>query len=224
MKLTQKLSVIAFSVTASLITTAAIANTYNAAQAVELVKNGGFELDPLVDPNNSNTTNPNITDWTKSGDPIDTTLIKMSNFPKSGNYGLSLGGFVDLSYISQTLSTQVGQQYELSYYLVSTADPSDLDNQFQAFVGGNKIFDETNISLPQYTPYKFNFTADSSSTELKFGSVDRQAFFYLDDVSVKSVPYLNDVSGKSVPEPSTIGGVAIAVCLGMWLKKKKAIT
>ncbi|MBD2679034.1 MULTISPECIES: PEP-CTERM sorting domain-containing protein [Nostoc] len=213
MKLTKQLSIIAFSVTTTLISTAAIANTYNAAQAVELVKNGGFELDSLVDPNNPNTTNPNITDWAKFGDPIDTTLIKMSNFPKTGNQGLSLGGFVDLSYISQTLSTQPGQQYELSYYLASTADPSDLDNQFQAFVGGNKIFDQTNISFQDYTSYKFNFTADSSSTELKFGSVDRQAFFYLDDVSV-----------KSVPEPSTIGGVAVAVCIGMWLKKKKAIS
>ncbi|MDF5710674.1 MAG: PEP-CTERM sorting domain-containing protein [Nostoc sp. S4] len=212
MKLTKKLSVIAFSVTTTLISTAVISNTYNAAQAVELVKNGSFELGPLVDPTNPNTTNPNITDWTKSGDPMDTTLIKMSNYPKSGNYSLSLGGFVDLSYISQTLTTQPGQQYELSYYLVSTADPSDLDNQFQTFVGGKKIFDQTNFSLPDYTPYKFNFTADSSSTELKFGSVDRQAFFYLDDVSV-----------TTVPEPSTIGGIAVAVCVGIWLKKKKAI-
>ncbi|MEH1833260.1 MAG: PEP-CTERM sorting domain-containing protein [Nostoc sp.] len=214
MKLTKKLSIIVFSVTTILISTAVITNAYNtAAQAAELVKNGSFELDPLVDPNNPNTTNPNVTDWTKFGDPMDTSLIKMSNFPQSGNHGLSLGGFVDLSYISQTLSTQPGQKYELSYYLGSTDEPLDLDNQFQTFIGGKNIFDQKNISYQVYTPYKFNFTADASSTELKFGSVDRHAFFYLDNVSV-----------KPVPEPSTIGGVAVAGLLGIWLKKKKAIS
>ncbi|MHC5733011.1 MAG: PEP-CTERM sorting domain-containing protein, partial [Nostoc sp.] len=76
------------------------------------------------------------------------------------------------------------------------------------------IFDQKNISFQPYTPYKFNFTADASSTELKFGSVDRHSFLYLDNVSV-----------KSVPEPSTIGGIIVtAGLLGTWLKKKKAIS
>lgn len=216
MKLTKKLSIIVLSVTTTLISTAVINNTYNvAAEAAELVKNGSFELDPLVDPNDPNLTNPNVTDWIKSGDPIDTSLTKISNFPQydSGNQGLSLGGFVNLSYISQTLSTQPGQEYELSYYLASVDEAPWLDNQFQTFVGGNKIFDQKNISFQPYTPYKFNFTANASSTELKFGNVDKYAFLYLDGVSV-----------KAVPEPSAIGGVAVAGLLGIWLKKKKAIS
>ncbi|MEH1767387.1 DUF642 domain-containing protein [Nostoc sp.] len=216
MKLTKKLSIIVFSVTTSLISTAVITNTYNAAaQAVELVKNGSFELDPLVDPNDPNLTNPNVTDWIKSGDPMDTSLTKISNFPQydSGNQGLSLGGFVNLSYISQILSTQPDQTYELSYYLASVDEAPWLDNQFQTFVGGNKIFDQKNISFQPYTQYKFNFTADASSTELKFGNVDKYGFLYLDAVSV--IP---------VPESSTIGGIAIAGLLGILLRKKKAIS
>ncbi|PHM05770.1 DUF642 domain-containing protein, partial [Nostoc sp. 'Peltigera malacea cyanobiont' DB3992] len=179
MKLTKKLSIIVFSVTTTLISTAVITNTYNAAaQAAELVKNGSFEFDPLVDPNNPNATNPNITDWTKFGNPMDISGIRISNFPQhnSGNQGLSLSGFIDLSYISQTLSTQPGQQYELSYYLASIDEAPDLDNQFQTFVGGNKIFDQKDISFQPYTPYKFNFTADASSTELKFGNWDKYGF------------------------------------------------
>ncbi|WP_375511147.1 PEP-CTERM sorting domain-containing protein [uncultured Nostoc sp.] len=216
MNFTKKLSIIVFSFTTTLISTAVITNTYNAAvQAAELVKNGSFELDPLVDPNNPNATNPNITDWTKSGDQMDISGIRISNFPEynSGNQGLSLSGFLGLSYISQTLSTQPGQQYELSYYLASIDEAPDLDNQFQTFVGGNKIFDQEDISFQPYTPYKFNFTADASSTELKFGNWDRKGFLFLDNVSV-----------KPVPEPSTIGGVAVAVSIGIWLKKKKAIS
>ncbi|MBC1235927.1 PEP-CTERM sorting domain-containing protein [Nostoc sp. 2RC] len=224
MNLSKKLSIIVFSATTTLASTAVITGTYiPAAQAQydpnyvldprDIVFNGGFELDPLVDPNDPNTTNPNITGWNKIGDPINTSGTRISNFPQSGNQGLSLGGFVDLSYISQTLSTQPGQQYELSYYLASIAEAPDLDNQFQAFIGGNKIFDEKNISFQPYTQYKFNFTADSSSTELKFGNVDRYAFLYLDNVSV-----------KPVPESSTIGGIVVAGLLGIWLKKKRSLS
>ncbi|MEH2389627.1 MAG: PEP-CTERM sorting domain-containing protein [Nostoc sp.] len=225
MKLTKKLSIIVFSFTTSLASTAVITTSYiPVAQAeydpnyvvdpTNLVFNGGFELDPLVDPHNPDTTNPNVTGWTKFGDPMDTSGMRISNFPQSGNQGLSLGGFIDLSYISQTLSTQPGQKYELSYYLASTDEPSDLNNQFQTFIGGKNIFDQKNISFQPYTPYKFNFTADTLSTELKFGSVDRHSFLYLDNVSV-----------KSVPEPSTIGGIIVtAGLLGIWLKKKKAIS
>ncbi|MHC5758584.1 DUF642 domain-containing protein [Nostoc sp.] len=225
MKLTKKLSIIVFSASTTFLQTAVIPNTYNtAAQAAELVRNGGFELDPLVDPKDPNLTNPNTTGWTLSGDdPLNPP--RMSNFPHNGNQGLSLGGFIDLSYISQTLSTQPGQKYELSYYLASTDEAPDLDNQFQTFVSGKSIFDQKNISFQPYTPYKFNFTADTLSTELKFGSVDKHAFLYLDDVSVKSVSEsLDDVSVKSVPEPSAIGGVAITGLLGIWLKKKKVIS
>ncbi|MEH2449252.1 MAG: hypothetical protein V7K18_26765 [Nostoc sp.] len=224
-KLTKKLSIIVSSFTTTLASTAVITGTYiPVAQAQydpnyvinpkSLVFNGGFELDPLVDPNDPTTTNPNVTAWTKFGDPINTSGTRISNFPHSGNQGLSLSGFVDLSYISQTLFTQPGQKYELSYYLASIAEAPDLDNEFQTFVGGKNIFDQKNISFQPYTPYKFDFTADTSSTELKFGSVDKYAFLYLDDVSV-----------KSVPEPSAIGGIAVtAGLLGIWLEKKKAIS
>ncbi|MBD2679035.1 MULTISPECIES: DUF642 domain-containing protein [Nostoc] len=223
MKLIKKISITIFSFTTTLASTAVITGTYiPIAQAQydpnyildprSLVFNGGFELDSLVDPDNPNVTNPNIIGWTKTGDPFDTSGTRISNFPHSGNQGLSLGGFLNLSYISQTLSTQPGQKYELSYYLASISEAPDLDNQFQAFVGGNKIFDQKNISFQPYTPYKFNFTADSSSTELKFGNVDRYAFLYLDDISV--IP---------VPESSTIGEIAVAGLLGIRLKKKRSL-
>ncbi|MEH2199479.1 hypothetical protein [Nostoc sp.] len=224
MKLTKKLSIIAFGFTTTLASTAVITGTYiPVAQAnydynwvpdpSDIVFNGGFELDPLVDPNDPTAPNPNITGWTKSGNPIDTSGTRISNFPQSNNQGLKIGGFIDLSYISQTLSTKPGQEYELSYYLASIAEEPDIDNQFQTFVGGKSIFDQKNIDFQPYTPYKFNFTADTSSTELKFGAVDRRAILSLDTVSV-----------KPVPEPFNLGGIAIAGLLGLWLKKKKAIS
>ncbi|MGF2038059.1 MAG: PEP-CTERM sorting domain-containing protein [Nostoc sp. CmiVER01] len=219
MKLTKKLSIIVFSVTTTLISTAVITNTYNAAaQAAELVKNGSFELDPLVDPNNPNTRNPNITDWIKSGDPMDTSGIRIDNFPQhdNGNQGLSIGSFINPAYISQNLATTIGSTYNLSFFLGTDEGGSDVNNIFHTFVDGNKVFEKINTintaGVP-FTQYDFNFVATKSSTELKLGGKARYGFLYLDAVSV-----------TPVPEPSSIGGIAIAGLVGIWLKKKKAIS
>ena len=219
MKLTKKLSIIVFSVTTTLISTAVITNTYNtAAQAAELVKNGSFELDPLVDPNNPDHTNPNVTDWIKSGDLMDRSGIRINNFPQhdNGNQGLSIGSFINPAYISQNLATTIGSNYNLSFFLGTDEDSSQVDNIFQAFVDGNKVFDKINtinIAGVPFTQYDLNFLATQSSTELKLGGRASYGFLYLDNVSV-----------KPVPEPSTIGGIAVALSIGIWLKKKKAIS
>ncbi|MFN6482439.1 MULTISPECIES: DUF642 domain-containing protein [unclassified Nostoc] len=224
MKLTKKLSIIVFSVTTTLISTAVINNSYNtAAQAAELVKNGSFELDPLVDTNNPNVTNPNITDWIKSGNPIDTSGIRINNFPQyeSGNQGLSIGSFVNPAYISQNLATTIGSNYNLSFFLGTDEDNSQVDNIFQAFIDGNQVFDKINtinVAGSPFTQYDLNFVATQSSTELKLGGKASYGFLYLDNVSVKPVTV-------TVPEPSTIGGIVLtAGLLGGWLKKKKAIS
>ncbi|MDF5710678.1 MAG: DUF642 domain-containing protein [Nostoc sp. S4] len=190
MKFTKKLSIIFCSLTTAFVNTAVITNTYkSAAQAdgPELITNGGFETDSLVDPNNPNATNPNITGWIKNGDPIDTSGTRIDNFANTGNQGLSLGGFSALSYISQTIPTVVNQYYKLTFYLGSTEEAPDLDNKFKAFIRGDRVCWKKNISYQPYTQYTFYFKAKETSTEIKFASRARYAFLYLDDVSVKSV-------------------------------------
>ncbi|MEH2070528.1 MAG: DUF642 domain-containing protein [Nostoc sp.] len=191
MKFSKKLSILVCSLTTALLNTAVITNTYKSAvQADESEKiiNGGFETDPLVDPNDATTSNPTITGWTKSGDPIDTTLIKISNFPKSGNQGLSFGGFQSVSYISQTIPTVKHQFYKLTYYLASTEDTSDPNNKFQVFIGGKKVDVDKDIAFQDYTPYTLYFEAKGALTEIKFGCKVKSAFLYLDDVSVQALP------------------------------------
>ncbi|MEH2351570.1 MAG: DUF642 domain-containing protein [Nostoc sp.] len=189
MKFTKKLSIIFCSLTTALLNTAVITNTYkSAAQAdgAELITNGGFENDSLVDPTNPNATNPNITGWIKTGDPIDTSGTRIDNFSNTGNQGLSLGGFSALSYISQTIPTVVNQYYKLTYYFASTEEAPDLKNKFKVFVDGSKVCKKKDTFYQPYTQYTFYFKAKATSTEIKFGSKAKYAFLYLDDVSVKS--------------------------------------
>ena len=187
MKFTKKLSIIVCSLTTAFLHTAVITNTYkSAAQAEgqELIYNGGFEIDPLADPNNPNGVNPNVTGWLKSG-AIGTTI---SNFPHTGKQGLSLGAFSGISYISQTIPTVVGRHYQLTYYFASIEEPPDLENKFQVFIGGKKVSVKKDTAFQPYTRYTLDFKAKRRSTEIKFGSLAKYAFLYLDDVSVKSTP------------------------------------
>ncbi len=191
MKFTKKLSIIVCSLTTAFLHTAVITNTYkSAAQAErqELIINGGFEYDSLIDPTNPETTNPNVTGWVKSGSPIDISGTKIDNFPNTGKQGLSLGGFSAISYISQTIHTFPGQRYKLTYYLASTEEAPDLNNKFKVFVGGKKVYVQKDTLYQSYTQYTLNFRAKGRSTEIKFGYQTKYAFLYLDDVSVKATP------------------------------------
>ncbi|MBL1202966.1 MAG: DUF642 domain-containing protein [Nostoc sp. GBBB01] len=191
MKFTQKLSIIVCSLTTAFLHTAVITNTYkSAAQAEgqELIINGSFEYDDLVNPNEPDTLNPNVTGWIKSGDSLAASGIRISNFPSTGKQGLSLGAFSDIGYISQTIPTVRGQHYKLTYYLASIEEAPDLKNKFKVFIGGKKVSVKTDTSFQAYTQYTVNFKAKGTSTEIKFGSKAKYAFLYLDDVSVKATP------------------------------------
>jgi T1SS-143 domain-containing protein len=92
----------------------------------------------------------------------------------------------------QTISTVVGQTYQLSFYMQDFA--TSLTG------GGAAIFDVTTGSQTQaisytysgsagpYTLYTVNFVATSSSTVIKFWSPNQPyGYFNIDDVSVKSI-------------------------------------
>ncbi|MFN6482438.1 MULTISPECIES: DUF642 domain-containing protein [unclassified Nostoc] len=191
MKFTKKLSIIVCSLTTAFLYTAVITNTYkSAAQAEgqELIINGGFEIDPLVDPNDPNIVNSNVTAWVKSGELIDISGITISNFPHTGNQGLSLGSFSGISYISQTIPTIPGQHYQLTYYFASIEEAPNLKNKFKVFIGGKKVSVQNDTPYQPYTQYTLDFKAKATSTEIKFASKAKYGFLYLDDVSVKATP------------------------------------
>ncbi|QMS86743.1 DUF642 domain-containing protein [Nostoc edaphicum CCNP1411] len=191
MKFTKKLSIIVCSLATAFLYTAVITNTYkSAAQAEgqELIINGGFEIDPLADSNDPNIVNANVTAWVKSGDPIDISGVTISNFPHTGNQGLSLGAFSGVSYISQNIPTVLGQHYQLTYYFASIEEAPNLKNKFKVFIGGKKVSVKKDTPYQPYTRYTLDFKAKGASTEIKFGSKAKYAFLYLDDVSVKATP------------------------------------
>ena len=90
--------------------------------------------------------------------------------------------------ITQTLTTVIGQDYLISFWV-----DSDHGNLLQVSLGGSTLFDGTATPSSGYVEYEFHSNATSTSTDLAFSG----------ERTVGGVELLDDVSVSAVPEPST---------------------
>jgi len=193
-----KLGSLACATAVALLGTVAVNSGKAAAAGVNLVTNGSFETG-------------DFTGWTRSGND----LSVQTNFdysPEDGTY-FALLGSSPLGDISQSISTNIDDTYQLTYYLASDGQ---IPNEFQTIVGGNTLNDLTNIASQSYTEYTFDFTATSTTTQIEFGEYDPPSYLALDNVSV-----VDTGAASSVPEPLTTGGTLVAVGMGWWMRRKR---
>lgn len=115
--------------------------------------------------------------------------------------------------ISQSIPTEVGKTYLLSYQ--SRATGSDANDIAQGWHGGNQSYAKVNgvtidtfnaVLDPLYTERSVTFTATSASTEISFGNVNGGAVGF-DSISVIKVPE-ND---SPIMVPAIAGGLGLAV-------------
>ena len=96
--------------------------------------------------------------------------------------------------ISEVLSTAIGGQYTISFYLAQElVGPGTVNNSVAVSFGGTTLATLTNVPVEGYTQYVYMATATTASTTLSLSFGNDIGEFLLDDVQV------------ATPEPATWG-------------------
>jgi choice-of-anchor C domain-containing protein len=184
----------------------AAASSVNAATIV----NGGFESSTLTPAEQTQMANQgfatlaagstSLTGWSIGGGGID--YIGSYWAPAGGTHSIDLNALTAGS-IFQTISTVVGQAYEVSFDLAGNPDGAPVVKLAIAdatgLPGAAYLFDTTGKTKTNmgWTQLTYDFTADSTSTTLTFSNSNQTGF---------KTPYgaaLDNISISAVPEPAT---------------------
>jgi hypothetical protein len=166
----------------------------NAAHA-GLVSNGGFETGDL-------------SSWTEYGSPGMTGVD--SNAAHSGVYGAYFGPVHEYDFISQTLTTEAGTIYELTFW-----ERFDVGVPAQVWWDGNLVYNLAGAPGEVWTMITVSdLVATGESTVLALGFWNPPAYTEVDDIDVVA-------TGSSVPEPSTFI-LGVAGLAGLVLRRRRA--
>jgi hypothetical protein len=190
------------------------------------VGNGGFETGDLTDwaLTGTEATNYNLT-VSGADTPFGNAVIPGVDdgvFVHSGQWALSLGQNESLTHslahLAQTLPTQAGSNYLISFWLANIADPTNgvTPNSFQVLWNLHSIYNATDLPAITYTNMQFKVSATTSRTPLVFTFHNDPGAFGLDDITVQLItpPVIQSVTqanGEIILTWSAVAGLTYQV-------------
>jgi subtilase family serine protease len=160
------------------------------------IGNGGFETGDFTNWLFIGNTNQNITLAADDGDVAGSNALDPNVpdelFVHSGLYGGYFGqsnGVSSDAILSQTVATQPGQRYLVSFWLTCVArNGTNTPNNFTAKWNNSNLFSKTNLNPFGWTNMTYIVNATGTSTALSFAFLQNPGAFGLDDVTVETVP------------------------------------
>ncbi len=193
------------------------------AESANLVTNGSFESGGYVTSTNDTMTlaigSTDMDGWTVTEDLISWIgpLNPWSLTANEGDFFLDLTDFSTGSPfggVSQSITTEVGQSYELSFDLGSSSiwgRPSAIE---ASAAGSSNIYTSSTVGgLSDWDRFSMIFTADSETTTISLTGTTGSQYIGLDNVSVSAVP---------VPAALWLFGSGLIGLIGMKRKSSKA--
>jgi hypothetical protein len=170
-----------------------------ASAQANLVINGGFEADPT-----------DFLGWNESPGTYSGVDASAAH---DGLYGAFFGTTPGTSTISQTLATEAGKTYSVSFWLQNEKDPNGdtAPNSFTFDWGGANVLSLTDASDFLFQHYEFFVVASSASTDISFSFSQTPAFWDFDSVDAH------------VPEPGSfaLAGLAGVLAFGVSNRRRR---
>ena len=118
--------------------------------------------------------------WVQSGNPTNTSVVGDGHTGFSASFGPATLGF-----IAQTVRTDPGRNYRLSFWLLAMGQPNEMQIRWDTYV----IADLINVGDTGFNQYTYqNLPTFQEATEVKLGFLDVTGFFLLDDVVLEPNP------------------------------------
>lgn len=146
-----------------------------------LVTNGSFEQ----------TTTVAGSGWTTGGafisEGYDFMVDTDPTNAQQGNASFAGGAIGGYGYLSQTIATTAGANYDIRLWLANPSGFAD-GTAFQVLWNGAELYSLTDITSAGYTEITLNAMATAPSTTLSLGLRDDSFFLNVDSVAVSTVP------------------------------------
>lgn len=169
------------------------------AQAQNLVANPGFETG-------------DFTGWTVT----ESVASVEPDVGHTGDFAASFGvAAPDAAVLSQTLLTQIGQKYALTFFAQTPEFniPPGSPNTFAVYFDGARIDGPFTVpDDPGYQQYNYTVTAFSALSELRFVISNDPDYTQLDDISLTALT-------AAAPEPDALGLLLVGVLGGLLARR-----